>query len=243
MAVLLAVLTVAGCAGAPPPTAIAPPSPSATTPGPPAAPCLSQADDGLFLTCLHTEVDEIWAGEFSRTGRRYTPARLTVGDGPAPRDGPAPSDGPSPGEGRAPDDGPDRAFYRPSSGIHFPTRYLDGVHATHGPLAHLALTFTMAHETGHHVQFLLHPRVDVPVNDGEAQADCYAGMWAREEADLGKLDTTRFRAAAAAELARLSSYPDETATHGNLDQRLASLDKGLHTGDPAACNVGRLTWR
>jgi hypothetical protein len=225
-AILLAVLAVAGCARTPPHAATAPASPPK-----PSVPCLAQADDGLFVTCLSTELNEVWAREFSSTGRRYTPAPLTVGDAPDAR------------RARAPDGGPDRAFYRPRSGIHFPTQYLNAVHAAHGPVAHLALTFTIAHETGHHVQFLLHPHVDAPVIDGESQADCYAGVWARQEADLGRLDTGQFRAATSAEMARLATYPDEVATHGDLDHRLASLDKGLHSGDPAACDVGQLTWR
>jgi predicted metalloprotease len=68
-------------------------------------------------------------------------------------------------------------------------------------------------------------------------------VWARQEADIGRLDTGQFRSAATAELGRLSTYPDEVATHGDPAQRLASLDKGLHSGDPAACDVGPLTWR
>lgn len=219
---LLTVLVLAGCARTPPQ--------AATAPKPP-VPCLSQADDGQFASCLRTELGEIWDREFQATGRRYTSPQLTVGERPGPR-----------GE-RTRDGGPDRAFYRPRSGIHFPTQYLDGVHTAHGPLAQVALTFTMAHETGHHVQFLLHPRIDARVNDREAQADCYAGVWARKVADLGRLDTGQFRAATTAELDRLSTYPNEVATHGDLGQRLASLDKGLHSGDPAACDVGQLTWR
>jgi len=219
---LLTVLVLAGCARTPPQ--------AATAPKPP-VPCLSQADDGQFASCLRTELGEIWDREFQATGRRYTSPQLTVGERPGPR-----------GE-RTRDGGPDRAFYRPRSGIHFPTQYLDAVHTAHGPLAQVALTFTMAHETGHHVQFLLHPRIDARVNDREAQADCYAGVWARKVADLGRLDTGQFRAATTAELDRLSTYPNEVATHGDLGQRLASLDKGLHSGDPAACDVGQLTWR
>ncbi len=211
-----------GCAHTAPAAAPAPKAP---------VPCLSQADDALFASCLRTELTEVWDREFRDTGRTYSSPQLTVGDDPGPR-----------GE-RTRDDGPDRAFYSPRSGIHFPTRYLDAVHTAHGPRAHVVLTFTMDHEIGHHVQFLLHPRIDVPVNELEAQADCYAGVWARQEADTGRLVTGEFRSAAAAELGRLSSYPNEVATHGNPDQRLASLDKGLHSGEPAACDVGQLTWR
>jgi uncharacterized protein len=215
-------LVVAGCARTPPR--------AATTPKP-LVPCLSQADDGRFATCLQTELNEMWDREFRATGRRYTSTQPTVGEGSSPRDE------------RAHDGGPDRAFYRPRSGIHLPTQYLNAVHTAHGPRAHVVLTFTMAHETGHHVQFVLHPRIGVLVNDREAQADCYAGVWARKEADIGRLDTGQFRAATSAELDRLSTYPDETATHGDPGQRLASLDKGLHSGDPAACDVAQLTWR
>jgi uncharacterized protein len=223
LTLLLAVSALTGCAHAAPP-------PAAPAPKPP-VPCLSQANDGLFTACLRTELDEVWGRAFRDTGRTYIPPQLTVGDGPGPR-----------GDG-ARDDGPDRAFFSPRSGIHLPTQYLDAVHTAHGPRSPLVLTFTMSHETGHNVQFLLHPRVDARVNDLEAQADCYAGAWARKEADAGRLDTAQFRAAAAAELDRLSTYPHEVATHGDLAQRLASLDKGLHGGDPAACDIGQLTWR
>jgi len=218
---LLAVSMLAGCAHNPPPAA---------TPAPkPPLPCLSQADDGLFATCLRTELDQVWTRKLRDTGRTYTSPRLTVGDGPR-------------GE-RSRDGGPDRAFFNPHSGIHLPTRYLTAVHTAYGPRAHMILTFTVSHETGHHLQSLLHPGIDVQVNDREAQADCYAGVWAHQEAADGKLDTGQFREATAAELNRLSTYPDEVATHGDPAQRLASLDKGLRSGDPAACDVGPLTWR
>jgi predicted metalloprotease len=221
-ALLLTALVLAGCARTPPH--------AATAPKPP-APCLSHTDDGQFASCLRTELNEIWDHEFHATGRRYTSTQLTVGEGPGPRDE------------RTHNSGPDRAFYRPRGGIHIPTQYLNAVHTAYGPLAQVVLTFTMAHETGHHVQFLLHPGIDPPVNDQEAQADCYAGVWARKEADIGRLDINQFRTATSAELDRLSTYPDEVTTHGNPAQRLASLDKGLHSGDPAACDVGQLIWR
>jgi predicted metalloprotease len=182
-----------------------------------------------FATCLLTELDQVWTRQLRNTGRTYTAPRLTVGDG-------------SRGD-RTRDGGPDRAFYSPRSGIHLPTRYLLAMHTAYGPRTQMNLTFTMSHETGHHIQSLLHPGIDVRVNDREAQADCYSGVWAHQEAAEGKLDTEQFRAAAAAELNRLSTYPDEVATHGDPAQRLASLDKGLHSGDPAACDVGPLTWR
>jgi predicted metalloprotease len=77
----------------------------------------------------------------------------------------------------------------------------------------------------------------------ETQADCYSGFWARREADAHALDINEFRSGAQAELRRLSEDPDEVRSHGNADQRVASLDKGLGAGDPSVCDIGRLTWR
>jgi predicted metalloprotease len=127
--------------------------------------------------------------------------------------------------------------------MNFPTRYLDDVRAAHGSRAHIVLTFTLGHETGHHIQLLLHRRLEAPGVDLETQADCYAGFWARREAQTGRLDVDEFRTGAEAELRRLSRDPDEASSHGDADKRIASLDKGLAATDPAACDVGALTWQ
>lgn len=230
---LAALASAGGCAPSPAQTTV---PPSGSTPGAAplaAGPCLSQLQDALFLTCLRTEVDEVWGRAVRDTGRDYPTMPLTVGDRPRDR---------RQGEGAS--DEPDRAYFSQRSGTHFPTVYLDAVQAAHGTDAHHVLTFTMAHEVGHHVQFLLHPRTNARVNDIEAQADCYAGIWARWATDAGRLDTAVFRESAAAELHRLStSYEGEVDSHGDTAQRLASVDKGLGSGDPAVCDVGRLTWR
>lgn len=229
--VLTGLLLLAGCAGA---TATHPGStPTApASPAPPPVPCLSQSDDGLFLTCLQTELDEVWSAEFRRAGRDYKPPRLTV----------EPSTGPAGNPER--DLAKDRAYFSGRDGIHFPTRYLADVHTTHGTRAHLVLTFTLGHETGHHVQLLLHPGFfEAPDVEVETQADCYAGFWARREADRNRLDGGEFRSGAEAELRRLSQDPGEVRSHGGADQRIASLNKGLNATDPSACDIGSLTWR
>jgi predicted metalloprotease len=190
---------------------------------------------------MQAELNGVWTREFRDRGRIYTPPRVTVGDAAPSDKNPAPR---GKGGDRTDDDEPDRAYFSLRNGgeVHFPTVYLTSVHAAHGARAHLVLTFTMGHEFGHHVQFLLHPRTEAPVNDLESQADCYAGVWARQEAATGSLDVETFRAAATAELHRLSTYQHEVATHGEPEQRLASLDKGLHGNDPSTCDQGDLTW-
>lgn len=224
---LVGSMLLTGCAGRAPGSG----AHAASTPPPAPMPCQAQSDDGLFLTCLRTDLDEVWGDEFRTTGRAYTSPALTV-ELPA-----------TPTGDRAPDSTRDRAYFSARSGIHFPTEYLDDVRTAHGPLAHVVLTFTLAHETGHHVQLLLHRRFEAPDVDVETQADCYAGFWARREADASHLDLARFRAGAQAELRRLSEDPGEVRTHGSADQRIASLAKGLSATDPAACDVGSLTWR
>jgi hypothetical protein len=220
MAATLGASVLAGCAGP------AVPAPGPVAPGP----CLAQVDDALFLTCLRAEMDEVWGRALRDTGRGYPSMPLTVGDRP-----------PRP-DGRAFDE-PDRAYFSQRTGTHFPDEYLDAVRKAHGPDAHLVLTFTMAHEAGHHVQSLLHPNEDALVNDVEGQADCYAGVWARRMTDAGRLDVAVFRTAAAAELNRLStSYAGEVESHGDTAQRVASVDRGLGSADPAVCDRGRLTW-
>jgi hypothetical protein len=226
---MAASLLLAGCAGSAPASSDpAPPAPGAPTAP---VPCLSQSDDGLFVVCLRTELDQVWSREFRDTGRGYTSPGLTVGRAA------------DTGGERGRERGRDRASFNSRSGIRFPTSYLDDVHATHGSRAHIVLAFTLGHEVGHHVQYSIHPRMDAPSVDVETQADCYAGFWARREADAHQLQIDEFRAGAQAELRRLSSDPDEVNDHGTAEQRIASLEKGLGAAGPSACDVGRLTWR
>lgn len=227
--VMVALALLAGCGGHP--SGHPDPGAAVARASAPAMPCQSQWEDGLFLTCLRTALDDVWSREFSATGRTYTSAALAVGPVVVPT-----------GE-HAPDFTRDRAYFSGNSGIHFPTKYLDDVRAAHGPRAHSVLTFTLGHETGHHVQQLLHTLFRGSDVDVETQADCYAGFWARREADQGSLDIGEFRSGARAELRRLSEDPDEVHSHGNADRRIASLDTGLAATDPEACDTGRMTWR
>jgi len=222
---------LAGCAREAPHPSTPPDRAGAHAPAAAPAPCLSQSDDGLFLICLQREIDEVWSAEFRDSGRHYEPPRLSVGEAAAA------------GAGHERDLARDRAYFSGRSGIHFPTRYLDDVHKAHGTRAHIVLTFTLGHETGHHVQQLLHPGVEAPDTEVETQADCYAGLWARREAGMGRLDVASFLSGADAEVRRLSQDPDEVRTHGSADQRIASVARGLAATGPAACDVGQLTWR
>ncbi len=203
------------------------PSRSSASPSPPPLPCASDLDDGAFAHCLEQALSRVWTGLFAATGREYRPPAL---------------DGPD--TGHQPDGVGHRAYYEEDTQtIHVPAGYLVDLRAAFDGRAHAALAFALAHETGHHVQFLVHHGFGQATSTAvEMQADCYAGVWAHAEAAAHALTAPVFLDAASAELRRLSGRPDEVRTHGSAEQRIGALTLGLTSGDPAACDAPGLTW-
>jgi predicted metalloprotease len=124
-----------------------------------------------------------------------------------------------------------------------------------------AQAYVIAHEVGHHVQHLTgaadkvrqaqqRARSKAEANQYsvmlELQADCYAGVWARDAAQ--RLQITQqdieegMRAASAIgddRLQRASQgriVPD-AFTHGTSEQRMRWLMTGMKSGDPNACDT------
>jgi predicted metalloprotease len=122
------------------------------------------------------------------------------------------------------------------------------------------MAYVIAHEVGHHVQDLegtldqahqLQARASE--TDGNAiqvkvelQADCYAGVWAANARDAqgnilepGDVEEGMRAAEAIGDdaLQRQSQgvAVPESFTHGTSAQRQEALQRGLRTGDPAAC--------
>jgi predicted metalloprotease len=124
-----------------------------------------------------------------------------------------------------------------------------------------AQAYVIAHEVGHHVQDLtgrLEQAQDLQARSSEAQgnaeqvrvelqADCYAGVWAKNAVDpQGRpvMEQGDFeegmRAAEAIGDDTLQKQTQGTVvpdsfTHGTSAQRMAALQKGYTTGDPNAC--------
>jgi predicted metalloprotease len=131
--------------------------------------------------------------------------------------------------------------------------------------AEFARAYVVAHEFGHHVQNLTGTarkaeaarrragseaqanRYSVAL---ELQADCYAGVWARnaaaasngavalEPGDLEEgLKTARAIGDDALQRKAGGRVAPERFTHGSSAQRVEWLNRGYETGNPAQCNT------
>ena len=128
-----------------------------------------------------------------------------------------------------------------------------------------AQRYVIAHEVGHHVQNLegtLDQAQRAQAQSGktegnaiqvqvELQADCYAGVWAANAKDSqgqaameeGDLEEGMRAAEAIGDdtLQRQAqgTVVPESFTHGSSAQRMAALQTGFRSGDPAACKFNR----
>lgn len=123
-----------------------------------------------------------------------------------------------------------------------------------------AQAYVVAHEVGHHVQKLQGisdqvMRMQRQTNKTQAnklsvllelQADCYAGIWARRQADYKLLNDGDLEEAmnAAGSIGddrmqkRAGQYVNPDGfTHGSSAQRMAWLKKGMLSGDPSDCDT------
>jgi predicted metalloprotease len=124
-----------------------------------------------------------------------------------------------------------------------------------------AQAYVLAHEIGHHVQFLLGTSTQVHQAQQqnpsaanqlsvrlELQADCYAGIWGASAAAAGKLhpeDLNEGLAAAAAvgddRIQRMSgrSVNPDGFTHGSAQERAAWFRRGFDSGKVSSCETFR----
>ncbi len=150
-------------------------------------------------------------------------------------------------------------FYCPADeGIYLDVGFFKELSQRFGAGGDFAAAYVIAHEVGHHIQKLTGVAEQVQRAQQRAskaegnklqvamelQADCYAGVWARNDTDLLEAGDIQegLRAAEAIgddTLQRASQgvVVPESFTHGSSEQRMAWLKRGLDSGDPAQCNT------
>ena len=127
-----------------------------------------------------------------------------------------------------------------------------------GAAGDFAQAYVIAHEVGHHIQFLEGTLAQVNKQQAasspaegnalqvrvELQADCYAGVWGamnRDRLEPGDVEEG-MRAAQSIgddtlqEKAQGRVVP-ESFTHGTSAQRMKWLKRGLDSGDPGQCDT------
>lgn len=201
-----------------------------------------------FLTRVLGSTEETWTEIFAKSRAQYQPTTLV-----------AYSDNNQSGCGAAQAAmGP---FYCPTDqSIYIDPSFFKELSQRFGAPGDFAMAYVIAHEVGHHIQGLegtLDRAQQAQARAGrtqgnamqvgiELQADCYAGVWAANAKDAqgsilepGDIEEG-MRAAEAIGDDTLQKQmqgrvvPD-SFTHGTSAQRIAALQKGLQTGDPAAC--------
>ncbi|MFC7498982.1 neutral zinc metallopeptidase [Enterovirga sp. GCM10030262] len=199
-----------------------------------------------FISQVLASTEDQWGRLFQQAGQTYQPTRLVLYDR---------TDRSGCGIAQAAM-GP---FYCPAGQeIYIDTAFFNELSQRLGAPGDFAQAYVIAHEVGHHVQTLdgtadrvRSAQARVSEAEGntlqvrmELQADCYAGVWAStERAALEPGDIEEGLTAAAAigddtlQKATQGYVVPESFTHGTSEQRMEWLQRGLRTGDPAACDT------
>lgn len=202
-----------------------------------------------FVSVVLANTEDVWRGAFASIGRQYEEPRLVLFSGAV-----------SSACGRASAAmGP---FYCPADRqIYIDLAFYRDLRDRLGAPGDFAQAYVIAHEVGHHVQNLLGVAGEVerqrrglpePASNAlsvklELQADCFAGVWARQAdtrfrmVEEGDLDEALGAAAAVGDdrLQRQAQgrvVPD-SFTHGTSAQRASWFRRGYGDGDLRVCDT------
>jgi predicted metalloprotease len=204
---------------------------------------------GDFAAAVLGETENVWGRVFAARGARYTPPTMRLF-----RDGEVSACG----EASAAS-GP---FYCPGDQkVYIDLAFFDQLATEFGAAGDFARAYVIAHEVGHHVQTLLgtsdkiqrirSSSSEVVANRAqvamELQADCYAGIWAKQDdsalhnLEAGDLEEA-LRAAAAVgddtiQRRVQGRVVPESFTHGTAEQRAGWFKRGFEGGTLESCDT------
>ena len=198
-----------------------------------------------FASIILAGTEDVWTAIFKQNGLTYTPPKLVIFNGSVQ----------SGCGGATSQSGP---FYcSADQSVYLDLSFFKDMKSQFGTTGDFAWAYVIAHEVGHHVQYLLGTLNQVNQKRSrsnektanqlsvrlELQADFYAGIWAHyDNKKFGSLEDgdieEGLRIASAIGDDRIQknaygrSYPD-SFTHGTSEQRSRWLKKGLTTGKPS----------
>jgi len=202
-----------------------------------------------FVSVVLASTEDVWTAYFARSNQKYTAPRLHLFRGQTAT---------ACGNGEAAT-GP---FYCPADQkVYIDLGFYDTMRTQLGAPGDFAQAYVIAHEVGHHVQYLLGTSEKVDryrqqhsQREGNAisvrlelQADCYAGIWAKlSQQSKNWLEAGDVEEAlnAASQIgddtlqrkARGTVMP-ESFTHGSSTQRVRWFKRGMESGQLKDCNT------
>lgn len=204
-----------------------------------------------FVSAVLAQTEDSWSGIFAQLGERYQEPQLVLFEGAVQ------SACGMAGSATGP-------FYCPADRkVYLDLSFFDELERRFGAPGDFAQAYVIAHEIGHHVQTLLGITAEVErlrrqVGGAQAnqlsvmmelQADCFAGVWARDAHDARQIlesgDIEEGLGAASAvgddriQAATRGYVVPDAFTHGSSAQRMSWFRRGLETGDINACDTFR----
>lgn len=227
-------------------TSVGPGVRSTETGGSAAAKACAVDQASRFSCQVLASTEDTWTKIFAEQGQRYQPAGFIFysGQGQSGCGAAQAAMGP---------------FYCPTDHrIYLDTSFYNELQSKFGAAGDFAQAYVIAHEVGHHIQYLTgtldqasaaQARASTAEGNAiqvkvELQADCYAGVWGgrnRDRLDPGDIEEG-LRAASAIgddklQQAAQGRVVPESFTHGTSEQRMKWLKRGLDTENPAACDT------
>lgn len=205
-----------------------------------------------FVSVVLAQTEDVWGPMFQQSGLTYTDPKLVLFSGVTRSACGAAQSAMGP-------------FYCPNDKkVYLDTDFFRVMRQQLGGGGEFAQAYVIAHEVGHHVQDELGVLSQVNTQRGrvseaasnalsvkvELQADCYAGLWAKQsgargaqglvlsDADIrSALDTAAAIGDDALQKASQGYAVPDSFTHGTSKQRQEWFYRGYKTGDPGQCDT------